>query len=299
MKILLAEDDVTSRLMLDGILKKWGFTVILATDGKQAWDVMRSSDAPPIAILDWQMPKMSGLQVCRQLNQIDRPAPPYLIILTARGEKEDIVTGLEAGASDYISKPYDNEELLARIRVGQRMVKLQMELVALNKALLHESSHDPLTGILNRRAIIRTLEKEISRAKRKEKLLSIGLCDIDLFKRINDAHGHHTGDEVLCGFTELVQEELREYDHLGRYGGEEFLIVLPGSEGSQAEGLYERVCRHISNHEIDTSKGGIAITISIGVATYTGSESLQQLLSTADTRLYRAKAMGRNRVIYE
>ncbi|MGD9209788.1 MAG: diguanylate cyclase [Desulfobacteraceae bacterium] len=298
MKILIAEDDLTSRMMLDGILKKWGFSTILANDGEQAWDLMRSSEAPQIAILDWQMPAMSGVEVCRKLHQLDRPSPPYLILLTSRGEKKDIVTGLEAGANDYISKPYDNEELLARIRVGERMVKLQMELLELNRALLHESMHDPLTGILNRRAIIQTLEKEISRAKRDEKPLSIGLCDIDMFKRINDTYGHNIGDDVLCGFTKLVQNKLRNYDHFGRYGGEEFLIVLPGSTGTKEENLYERICRQISDNEIMTGKGGIAVTVSIGVAAYYGLESLQELLTVADIHLYKAKEHGRNRVVY-
>ena len=298
MKILIAEDDFTSRMMLDGVLNKWGFTTIVTTNGQEAWEVMQRPDAPSIAILDWQMPVMNGLEICRKLRRIDQPTPPYLILLTARGDKKDIVKGLDAGANDYIPKPYDNEELQARIRVGQRMVRLQRELVKLNKALLHEAMHDQLTGIYNRRAIINTLEKELNRAVRGENHLSIGLCDIDHFKNINDTYGHQVGDDVLRGFVKLVEKRLRKYDYIGRYGGEEFLIVSPDSKGTKIEGLYDRICRYISRNKIQTGNQEIAITVSIGVAAFSGGQNVQSLLSVCDAALYRSKKGGRNRVSY-
>ena len=298
MKILIAEDDFTSRMMLDGVLTKWGFTTVVTTNGQEAWEAIQRADAPAIAILDWQMPIMNGLEICRKLRQIEQPTPPYLILLTARGDKKDIVKGLDAGANDYIPKPYDNEELLARIRVGQRMVQLQRELVKLNQTLLHEAMHDQLTGIYNRRAIINTFEKELDRAARGEKHLSIGLCDIDHFKSINDTYGHQVGDDVLRGFVKLVEKQLRKYDYLGRYGGEEFLIVSPDSKGTKSEGLYERICRYISENKIQTGHQKIAITVSIGVAAFSGGQTMQTLLSACDAALYRSKEGGRNRVSY-
>jgi two-component system cell cycle response regulator len=298
MRILIAEDDFTSRMMLDGVLTKWGFTTVVTTNGQEAWEVMRRADAPAIAILDWQMPIMNGLEICRKLGGIEQSTPPYLILLTARGDKKDIVKGLDAGANDYILKPYDNEELLARIRVGQRMVQLQREMVKLNQTLLHEAMHDQLTGIYNRRAIINTLEKELDRAARGENPLSIGLCDIDHFKSINDTYGHQVGDDVLRGFVKLVEKQLRKYDYVGRYGGEEFLIVSPDSKGTKSEGLYERICRYISERKIQTGHQEIVITVSIGVAAFSGGQTVQTLLSASDAALYRSKEGGRNRVSY-
>jgi len=162
--MLIAEDDFTSRMILEKILTKWGYHVVVTSDGSAAWEVMQGPDAPDLVVLDWHMPGMTGLEVCRRIRKMDSPIKPYIIILTAKEEKTDIVTGLEAGANDYISKPYNNEELKARIRVGQKMVELQSGLKAAHDALAHEAMHDPLTGIFNHRAILDTLKKELARA---------------------------------------------------------------------------------------------------------------------------------------
>ena len=298
MKVLIAEDDIISRMILESVLKRWGFTPVMACDGKEAWDVMQSEDTPRLAILDWQMPEMDGIEVCQRIREIDTSDPPYLIVLTSKDEKKDIVKALEAGANDFISKPYDNEELRARINVGKRMVQLQSELGNAYKALKHEAMHDPLTDIFNRRAIIKLLEKEIARAKREKSNLCIGLCDLDYFKRVNDTYGHQTGDEVLIAFTRLVMDKLRINDHVGRYGGEEFLIVAPGSKELKQGTMFERICDHIRNSKISTEKGNISITVSIGVARYTGVENSDTLQAAADTALYHAKKIGRDRVVY-
>ena len=298
MKVLIAEDDMISRMILESVLKRWGFIPVMACDGKEAWDVMQSEDTPRLAILDWQMPEMDGIEVCQRIREIDTSDPPYLIVLTSKDEKKDIVKALEAGANDFISKPYDNEELRARINVGKRMVQLQSELGNAYKALKHEAMHDPLTDIFNRRAIIKLLEKEIARAKREKSNLCIGLCDLDYFKRVNDTYGHQTGDEVLIAFTRLVMDKLRINDHVGRYGGEEFLIVAPGSKELKQGTMFERICDHIRNSKISTEKGNISITVSIGVARYTGVENSDTLQAAADTALYHAKKIGRDRVVY-
>lgn len=297
MKVLIAEDDMTSRIILDSILKKWGFTPVLTCNGKEAWDVMQSKDAPMLAILDWQMPEMNGIEVCQKIREIDNSEPPYLILLTSKDDKKDIVKGLEAGANDFISKPYDNKELQARINVGQRMVKLQSELGDAYRALKHEAMHDHLTGIFNRRAIMDLLEKEIARAKREKTALCVGLCDLDHFKKVNDTYGHQIGDEVLIAFTRFVTDKLRSNDHVGRIGGEEFLIVASGAKDSQQDILFGRICEHVRNSEIVTEKGNISITVSIGVALYKGVENLDNLVAAADTALYHAKKTGRDRFV--
>jgi len=298
MKVLIAEDDMTSRIVLESMLKKWGFIPVAACDGKEAWEVMQGEDAPGLAVLDWQMPEMNGIEVCRKLRQLDTPNPPYLIVLTSKDEKKDIVKALDSGANDFISKPYDNEELRARINVGKRMVQLQSALSDAYRALEHEAMHDPLTNVFNRGAIIKLLEKEIARANREKTDLCIGLCDLDHFKKVNDTYGHPIGDEVLIAFTRFAKEELRLNDHIGRYGGEEFLIVASGSGEVKQNPLIERICENVRSNKIVTEKADVSITVSIGVARYSGVGDSDDLLTAADTALYHAKETGRDRVVY-
>ncbi|MCD4677207.1 MAG: diguanylate cyclase [Desulfobacula sp.] len=298
MKVLVAEDDMTSRIILESVLKKWGFTPVMTCDGKEAWEAMQSDDAPRLAILDWQMPKMNGIEVCQKIRKVDTSDPSYLIVLTSKDEKKDIVKALDAGANDFISKPYDNQELRARINVGKRMVQLQSALGEAYKALKHEAMHDPLTNIFNRRAILELLEKEMARAKREKSNLCIGLCDLDYFKRVNDTYGHQIGDEVLIAFTRFVTQKLRINDHLSRYGGEEFLIVAPGSKEVKQDTMFERICEHVHNSKISFKKENISITVSIGAARYTGVENPDTLLAAADTALYHAKEIGRDQVVH-
>jgi two-component system cell cycle response regulator len=298
MKILVAEDDFTSRSILTAILKKWGYDPVATEDGTAAWAALQRPDAPELVLLDWGMPGLNGLEVCRRLREIDSSHPTYVILLTARGEKADVVQGLEAGANDYISKPFDSEELQARVRVGQRMLELQSSLREARDAMAHQATHDPLTGILNRRAILERLGAELSRAKRENGALSIGMCDIDHFKGINDTLGHQAGDEVLVAFTRCLQAQLREHDSFGRYGGEEFIVIAPGWPGGAEEGLYERLCARVAEIEVMTKSGPVTLTVSIGVARGTGQSTADSLLVASDEALYQAKAGGRNRVAY-
>jgi len=297
-KILIAEDDFTSRGILTAILKKWGFDPVVTDNGGAAWDALQRPDAPRLVLLDWSMPGMDGLEVCRRLRASGSPNPPYVILLTARGEKGDIVQGLEVGANDYVAKPYDSEELQARIRVGQRMLEMQSHLLEAQEALSHQATHDFLTGIFNRRAIMDRLAQELSRAKRENGSLSVGMCDIDHFKNINDIFGHQAGDEALVAFTRCLQDRLRAYDSLGRFGGEEFLVIAPGSVGHSGESLYERLRAGLADAEIPTKAGMVSLTVSIGVAAGTGRCGVDALLAAADEALYQAKADGRNCVVY-
>jgi len=259
--------------------------------------VLRKPNAPKLAILDWVMPGMDGIELCRRLRGLKTSDPVYIILLTSRSDKQDIVLGLEAGANDYISKPYDNEELRARAGVGRRMVELQRQLISAKKELKHMATHDFLTGAPNRRAILGSLEKEIMRADRENATLSIGLCDVDHFKEINDTWGHQVGDEVLQEIVRRIQAMLRCYDHVGRYGGEEFLTAVPYINYG-GESAFERLRKAVADPHISTRAGDISVTISIGVVTVTGAAETDTLLMSADKALYRAKDNGRNRVVY-
>ncbi len=299
MKILIAEDDSISRHMLTAIVTKWGYTPIAVADGRAALEQMQQPEAPPqLALLDWEMPEMDGIEVCRRVRE-DKPfSPPYIIILTGRTDTADIVRGLDAGANDYVAKPFKNDELHARIRTGRRMIDLQNELVAAKNALSHAATHDSLTGIPNRAGILARLNTELDRSRRAGTQLAIGLCDIDHFKQVNDTYGHQTGDEVLCHFSTTIAHALRPYDAIGRFGGEEFLVIAPDYHDSETSGLFERLRRQVADQVTATKTGDVAITVSIGVVISDTSTSVDSLLAKADKALYQAKNAGRNRVIF-
>lgn len=296
MQILIADDDVTSRLVLTGVLQKWGHDVVVAADGAEAWEAMRRPDAPTLAILDWMMPGLTGVDVCRRVRALQSAQPPYLIILTSKGEKADIVAGLEAGADDYLAKPFDPGELRARVDVGRRMVELQARLLEVRDALAHEAMHDPLTGALNRRAFVDVLSRELSEERRYHHGLALGICDVDEFKKVNDTHGHQVGDEVLRGLVGLLAGNLRGHDVLSRHGGDEF-VVLTGHVRDDEVGMpYERMRAAVADQPIPTRAGNVSITISFGVSVWREDETEDELLAAADAALYRAKSGGRNRV---
>jgi len=297
MKILLAEDDLTSRRILTAILKKWGYDTVVCEDGNSAWKALQEPDAPRLVLLDWNMPGLEGLEVCRRLRKKETTDPSYVILLTSRDEKSDIVQGLETGANDYIAKPYNNAELQARIGVGRRMLELQASLLETQAELAHQATHDALTGIFNRRAILEQLSRELARALRQGNILSVGMCDIDHFKKINDSLGHQAGDDVLIAFARCLQAGVREYDYVGRYGGEEFLIIASGLPGQSDQGLYERLREQVAAAAIQTKAGDVSITVSIGTAAATGQSTVDGLIAAADAALYQAKAEGRNKVV--
>jgi two-component system cell cycle response regulator len=296
MRILIAEDDSTSRTILAGVLKKSGHEVLVTVNGAEAWQAMQKPDAPGLVVLDWIMPEMNGPDIVRLIRAMPSDRPPYIIMLTSKSEKADIIAGLDAGADDYLAKPFDPGELRARIEVGRRMLELQATLLAANIALAHEATHDPLTGIYNRRAIMEAMSREISREQRQQSGLAIGMCDIDYFKKINDVHGHQVGDEVLCGVVRLLEKCLRQYDSVGRYGGEEFIVITPAVKEGDAGAIYERFRAAVADNPIVTMACDIPITLSIGVAVCGQSDKVDELLAAADTALYQAKNGGRNRV---
>jgi diguanylate cyclase (GGDEF)-like protein len=298
MRILIAEDDITSRTLLAGVLKKNGHEVVQTFNGAEAWDRLVQPDAPKLVILDWMMPEMDGLEVLTKVRALPNDRPPYIIMLTGRGEKADIIAGLEAGADDYLAKPFDPGELRARVEVGRRLVEMQEALFISREKMAHQATHDPLTGLLNRRAILDRLHEDLARAGRHGEWLAVGICDIDHFKQVNDTHGHQTGDDVLCGLARILTEHIREYDSVGRMGGEEFLLIVPMTPGADGESLFERLCTRVSSSRISTRSGLLSVTLSIGVACAAPESVVDEILETADAALYHAKNQGRNRVNY-
>ena len=296
MRILIADDDLTSRLVLAGVLRKSGHDVVTAIDGDEAWEAMRQADAPALAILDWMMPGLAGVEVCRRIRSRESDQPPYLILLTSRGEKADIVAGLEAGADDYLAKPFDSGELRARVDVGRRVVELQTRLLEARDELEHEATHDHLTGALNRRAFADILAHALSAERRHHDGLALGICDIDKFKAVNDTHGHQVGDEVLVALVGLITASLRGHDVLSRLGGDEFVVIAAHTGDADAGILFERLRAAVADHPIPTTAGDVPVTVTFGVSTWHEGETDEGLLAAADAALYRAKAAGRNQV---
>lgn len=298
MKILIAEDDITSCTMLEAITRQWGYTPVITSDGEQALKALQMPDAPRLAIIDWNMPGLDGPEVCRRIKKLQAGNPPYLILLTARDDKGDIAAGLDSGANDFISKPYNAKELRARVDVGRRMIELQSELIKTRDALAYQATHDPMLDILNRRAVLEGLERELARMQRNKTPLSVGIFDIDHFKAVNDQYGHQVGDEVLQGFSQRILQHIRKYDMLGRFGGEEFLLIAPELHDYSDEGFFDRLREHVAGTPLQTKAGKIPITVSIGVAIGEPNSSIDTLIANADAALYFAKQEGRNRVVY-
>jgi two-component system cell cycle response regulator len=217
-------------------------------------------------------------------------------LLTSLGEKADIVAGLEAGADDYLAKPFDSGELKARVDVGRRVTDLQAKLREAHDALAYEAMHDPLTGALNRRAFAEVLSNSLIEEKRHRMGLAVGVCDVDEFKKVNDVHGHQVGDDVLCGLVQLLTSQMRGYDALSRLGGDEFAVLATHTAGSDVRSLYERARAAVARTPITTTAGDLQITISFGVSPWRDGQSADELLVAADAALYRAKSAGRNQV---
>jgi diguanylate cyclase (GGDEF)-like protein len=290
-QILVADDDYTSRRLLEIRLNKFGYEVVSACDGKEAWEIIQGAESPNMIILDWMMPGITGVEICKKIRSSGHYEEryKYVILLTARGAKEDIILGLDSGADDYLTKPFDDTELLMRIRAGKRILDLQAK-------LQYSATHDALTGIYNRGAILQDLDKQISRCSRETTSLSIGMLDIDYFKKVNDTYGHLSGDEVLKEVCRRIQSCLRNYDVVGRYGGEEILIITPGADQEQAMNIFERIRKTIGEKHINDEASNISVTVSIGIATLSKNMRTKEFIQIADDALYRAKEIGRNRV---
>lgn len=298
MRVLIADDDTISRAVVKALLLKWGYEVMEVEDGNQAWNILKDKDSPHLVLLDWMMPGIDGLELCRRLRQSDNNTYHYIILLTGRDSKEDIIGGLNAGADDYITKPFMPEELEVRLRVGKRILELQQSLNEALEVQRYQAQHDLLTGILNHTEILNILEKELNRAKRQNGNLAVIMGDLDHFKKVNDTYGHVAGDAVLVEVAARMKNNIRLYDSAGRYGGEEFLLVLPGCNAEEAMIIAHRILESISKEPVLFNNTPIKVTISLGVAVNRVGEivATTELVQLADTALYRAKQNGRNRV---
>jgi two-component system cell cycle response regulator len=299
MKILVADDDPISRRMMQAVLQRHGYEVVVAADGLAALELLSQPDAPRLALLDWMMPGLDGPTVCRRARRLQGGSYIYIMLLTSKQSGEDIVTGLQAGADDYVTKPCNPAELKARLLTGQRILQLEDKLVEAREAMRARATRDGLTDLWNRTSILGYLKDSIDHSRERESAVSVLLCDVDHFKSINDRFGHQVGDEVLQEIASRLQLAVRHKDFVGRYGGEEFLIVLNQCRPEDLPESAERVRRMICEVPVQTSAGMINVSISLGAnAVPQGSSypTINMIVKEADLALYEAKAKGRNRV---
>lgn len=296
MKILIADDEALSRRLLEKTLERAGYEVVAVENGKQALDELRKLDGPRLALLDWIMPELDGPAVCRAVRVRPEQTYIYMVLLTSKGSKEETVLGLESGADDYLTKPFNSEELRARLRVGERILLLEDRLVEARENMRFRATHDQLTSLLNRGAIMDLLTRELHRSRREEKTTAILLGDVDHFKRVNDTYGHVVGDEVLVEIAKRLLGDVRSYDFVGRYGGEEFLVILNSCDPAFVPSRAEEIRKSIGNRPIQTAKGALTLSMSLGVllSSEWGPKSVEELLHEADIALYEAKAAGRD-----
>lgn len=296
MKILIADDDRVYKHLLETFLGEWGYDVISVNNGAEAWEIMQQPDAPSLVISDWMMPSMSGLELCEKIRGRDKTEYTYLILLTAKTEKNDVIKGLEAGADDFVTKPFDQLELKYRVKIGERIINLERRISEMAKT-------DFLTGILNRRAFMERIEEEVNRSIRNSKNFSIIMSDIDHFKTINDTYGHQAGDQILQIFSKKLSETIRPYDFIGRYGGEEFIVCLSDTDMDDAVQKAEKMRVEVEKIEFvpEDNPLTVRITASFGVSSFMDSDekNVDSIIKRADNALYRAKSEGRNRVCQE
>jgi|CXWL01.1.fsa_nt_gi diguanylate cyclase (GGDEF)-like protein len=295
MRILIAEDSAVSRELLVATLEGFGHEVVAVKDGVAALEALLAPDGPHLAILDWMMPGLDGLEVCRQVRW-RATHYVYLILLTACDRHENMLAALDAGADEFLTKPFKAAVLRARLRSGARILRLEANLRSAQNLLLEQATRDHLTGLWNRRVVLDRLEKERAQVEREGRPLAIVLADLDRFKSINDTQGHAAGDAVLRQAAKRMQGQLRDCDSIGRYGGEEFLIVLPGCDLAAASQIAERIRAAIAGDPMRHGEVLLPVTVSLGVVSTLLSGDTASLIHFADEALYRAKAGGRNRV---
>jgi two-component system cell cycle response regulator len=301
MRILVADDDPVSLRIMARTLEKSGYEVTAVTNGRMAANELTRADGPRLALIDWMMPELDGLGVCAEVRSRQRDSYVYIMLLTSKESTEDLVMGLEAGADDYLTKPCHPAELKARLHTGRRILELEDKLVIAREEMRFKATHDSLTSLWDRGSIFTLFKNELSRSLRDKVPVSVMICDIDHFKQINDVHGHLVGDDVLQQVAVRLQELVRPYDAVGRYGGEEFLIVLGDCNKLDLMRRAEQVRAGIAADPFITASGPIDVSISVGaisVTEWNRSTPIEPYLKEADAALYQAKEAGRNLVMY-
>jgi len=298
-RVLLTDDEPVQRMLIGRMLSRAGYEVVMAEDGQQALQMMQQGEYC-LLITDWEMPNLDGIGLCRSIRSMKLPHYTYTILLTSRDASEHVVMGLQAGADDYLTKPIIEPELLARLNTGKRLVEMERSLRLALEENRRLSIIDALTGVYNRRYLMEQLVKEVERSARYHHPLSLMLCDVDHFKRINDTYGHQCGDETLVQFSQTLRSCLRETDWISRYGGEEFVIVLPETNLSAAAQVAERCRAALAKEPFNIGNQSLPVTASFGVSGWqegvpTGAE-VSKLIALADTGVYASKQNGRNRV---
>jgi two-component system cell cycle response regulator len=295
--VAVVDDDAAIRRLVRLMLKRSGYESFECTTGEEARRELESRDWD-LAILDRKLPDMDGLALCRELKEKPEYRARYIVMLTGEAGQEDKVEGLELGADDYITKPFNTNELLARVRAGKRIVDLQKELMETNRRLELLSITDGLTKLHNHRYFQDELARAFDESQRYNRPLSLAMIDIDFFKKINDTHGHAVGDEVLKAVARLYGESVRSTDLVARYGGEEFAVMMPETELPDACVFAEKIRSLIESTPIPTQAGELRTTVSVGVASVPRSRvrHAKELIVAADKALYRAKKNGRNQV---
>jgi len=293
--ILIADDSLVIRAVVRAGLETEDYMVIEADDGLTAIEQSRKH-RPDVILLDIEMPGLDGYQVLALLKADAELRNIPVVFLTCRTSMDDVVTGLRAGAQDYLKKPFEPAELLARVGSAVHVKQLQDQLWQRNAELDLMSRTDSLTGLYNRWHLEDELQNQRASARRHHDPLAVVLFDIDHFKRVNDAYGHPAGDLVLCEFALRLTQELRAGDIAGRWGGEEFLLILPRTDQAGAVEVAERIRMVTASTPIIAAGQAITVTVSGGCAFGLGEEP-DELIRIADTRLYQAKTEGRNQII--
>ena len=298
MKILIADDDLVSLRLLHTRLVEWGYKVTGVADGQKALQVLQGPDAPRPAVLDWVMPGMDGIEVCREVRRRPRKPYIYILMLTARGKKQDIVEGLEAGADDYLIKPYDPLELRARLRAARRILDLQEQLVSAHRLIESQMTLDPLTGVWTHNVILDLLKLQLALSSQSESPMALVVADIDHFQGINATFGPLAGDAVLREVARRIRGALRPPDSIGRSAGDEFIMVLPGCDTPTAANLAEKFRARVDRRDVDTSEAMILVSVSLGVVVTSPPQvlDLDTAVRLATEAVASAKANGRNRV---
>lgn len=297
MRALVADSDPDRLRQFESWLGKWGYDVTSVKNGVEAWSRLEAERAPILVVLAWRMEGMPGIDVCRRLRLQPELPTAYVLLVADGREAEDLLDGVNAGADDFLFTPLDAVETKARVRTGARIVEVEQALRASLDALRVQSTRDVITGTWNRAAILELLHKELERSRRKSGSVAVVVADLDGFRRVNESLGTPAGDEVLREAARRLSATLRPYDAVGRFGGGQFLVVLPGSDGLGALTVAERIRESFAKRPIVTTSGPVAVTLSLGVASEGGEAATDAnaLLKAADAALKRAQQGGRNR----